>query len=67
MTEEIDESYLFTKKKKFFLVIYKGVTFTSEESLLNYQRKEKLDNILDGKELKEDYEFTFKLPDNLDL
>jgi hypothetical protein len=46
------DSYLFTKKKKFFTVIYKGITFTDEESLLNFQRKERLDNILDNKELK---------------
>ena len=66
MTENND-SYLFTKKKKFFTVWYKGITFTSEESLLNFQRKEKLNNILDGEELKDDYQYVFKLPDNLEL
>ena len=53
------------KKKKFFTVWYKGITFTDEETLLNFQRKEKLDNILDDKELKDEYQYVFKLPDDL--
>jgi hypothetical protein len=69
MTEEdkINDSFLFTKKKKFFMVFYKGITFTDEESLLNFERKEKLDNILDDKELKDGYQYNFEFPDNLDL
>lgn len=39
MKEKANESFYYTKKKKFFTVIYKGITFTDEESLLNFQRK----------------------------
>jgi hypothetical protein len=49
------------------MVFYKGITFTDEESLLNFERKEKLDNILDDKELKDGYQYNFEFPDNLDL